>query len=580
MRQWNVNIFSKVFILILVLLAPIMALYTYSYQTSLSLIERYLKKDSLDSLIQLTRQVDTVTEQLSSFSIMFLSDPQAQSFRDIHLFPQFFNTLALKTDISNKLLLQLTNYGGNVHFALYSPASQDTIAVNSNFTYTQDYFTSSYTNRWKLQTRSGTSNNEREQKLFVRHFSMNPNSNGISESRLIIEAGINADLIADLLTNQKQPGSDPFLYIPGQAPLLNRTSNTHMVAVILSNLSFQNVKPTGNSTITIDKEEYLINYSYSKTLQGYLVNYVPLSGMVSPVVFNRNLFYTATALLLAAGMIASFLLYRHVQVPIRDLIHGVQRLKRGDFSARVTPKQNNEFRYLFDRFNEMASQIEQLIHNVYEEKLRSREATVKQLQAQINPHFLYNCLFFIKNMARIGDEEAVVKMTLHLGEYFRYTTRVEQQITSLGNELKLVDNYLAIQQLRMKRIRYQIDVPEEMQQLQVPRLIVQPIVENAVIHGIEPNPEAGEIRLTGEQTVDGWRLHIEDDGSGMSEQQLEELRNKMNQPLSEDTGCGTWNVNQRLIHLFGEQAGAQFTQAPGGGLRVTLFFPIPSPNQA
>src|SRR5690606_39681649 len=124
----------------------------------------------------------------------------------------------------------------------------------------------------------------------------------------------------------------------------------------------------------------------------------------------------------------------------------------GYFSVRLNYSARNEFSLLFARFNIMAQRIQELIENVYEEKLRRREATLKQLQSQINPHFLYNCLFFIKNMARMKNEEAVVAMSLNLGEYFRYTTRLGNQTATLAEELSVIVNYLEIQNLRMRRI--------------------------------------------------------------------------------------------------------------------------------
>ncbi len=121
----------------------------------------------------------------------------------------------------------------------------------------------------------------------------------------------------------------------------------------------------------------------------------------------------------------------------------------------------------------MAEQIQELIEKVYKETLRSREATLKQLQSQINPHFLYNCLFYIKNMASLGEKEAVVAMSLNLGEYYRYTTRLENPMTTIREEMKLIQNYLEIQTMRMQRLGYEIAIPEDMMELEIPRLLIQ-----------------------------------------------------------------------------------------------------------
>jgi two-component system sensor histidine kinase YesM len=268
--------------------------------------------------------------------------------------------------------------------------------------------------------------------------------------------------------------------------------------------------------------------------------------------------------------LASFLLYRNVQIPIRKLLGSVQRIKRGDFSARIEYHAKNEFDFLFLRFNEMAEQIQLLIENVYTEKIHSREATLKQLQSQINPHFLYNSLFFIINSAMLDDKESVVEMSENLAAFYRYTTRLENQLVTIREELEMVNHYLTIQNLRMQRLESMIDIPDKMMELRVPRLILQPLVENAIIHGIERKVEGGIIRITGEQDNQSNRIIIEDDGIGMNLEEIKRLQNKLDLPMSEEIGCGTWNVHQRLFYQFGEGSGLVFHHVPSGGIRVII----------
>lgn len=223
----------------------------------------------------------------------------------------------------------------------------------------------------------------------------------------------------------------------------------------------------------------------------------------------------------------------------------------------------------------MSKQIEELIETAYNEKLRSREATLKQLQAQINPHFLYNCLGFIINMAQLKDEEAVVSMAYNLSGYYRYTTRLEKQTATVQEEVQLIVNYLDIQKLRNGRIHYHINIPEEMMSIRIPRLLLQPIVENAVIHGVSKSYKAGEIRITG-LIVDGiFTIMIDDDGEGMVPDALVELNNKMSEPLQEEMGCGLWNVNQRMVYQFGEGSCLRFSPSSLGGLQASAVWKIP-----
>jgi two-component system sensor histidine kinase YesM len=307
-----------------------------------------------------------------------------------------------------------------------------------------------------------------------------------------------------------------------------------------------------------------------------LVDYVPLEMTLLPITKSRNFFYVSIGLLLMAGMAAAYLLYRHVQKPIAKLLQGVQQLKRGVYSARIEYRPNNEFDFLIRRFNEMAEEMQDLIEKVYAEQLRSREATLKQLQAQINPHFLYNCLYFISNMAMLEDKQSVVAMADNLGDYYRYTTRLEKMTVSVRDELQLITNYLTIQNLRMERVCYEIDIPESMLDLQIPKLLLQPLVENAVIHGLERKAGKGLIRITGESGGFGHRIVIEDNGAGMTKAQLDELRMTLDAPMGEEMGCGVWNVHQRLQHVFGASAGLVLQAADNGsGLKCIVEWKEP-----
>jgi two-component system sensor histidine kinase YesM len=133
---------------------------------------------------------------------------------------------------------------------------------------------------------------------------------------------------------------------------------------------------------------------------------------------------------------------------------------------------------------------------------------------------------------------------------------------------------LDIQKLRNGRIHYHIDIPEEMMKQQVPRLMLQPIVENAVIHGVGKSYSSGEIRITGEMSGGFCKLCVDDDGPGMTDDQLETLNHKIRGPMQEDMGYGFWNTNQRMIHQFGERSYLKFTKSDLGGFRTEIVWEI------
>jgi two-component system sensor histidine kinase YesM len=197
---------------------------------------------------------------------------------------------------------------------------------------------------------------------------------------------------------------------------------------------------------------------------------------------------------------------------------------------------------------------------------------IKQLQSQINPHFLYNCLFFINNMVRLGHDDAIVAMSHNLAEYFRYTTRTEKPLAAIRAEAKVVANYLTIQSLRMDRLQYRIDIPEQLMELEIPRLLIQPIVENSIVHGIENKRNSGTIQITGKEDHRFYYLLVEDDGMGMTTDSIAELMQKINLPLDDAMGCALWNIQQRLHIHFGEESGMRFYPSSIGGLTTEIYW--------
>jgi two-component system sensor histidine kinase YesM len=329
----------------------------------------------------------------------------------------------------------------------------------------------------------------------------------------------------------------------------------------------------GDITLKVNGISYLLTYSRVRELDGYVVNIVPLSEILTPLQMTNRFAYLVLGLLLIVGIAVSWVLYRNVQVPLRALVKGVQQIKMGQYRTRVPLQVNNEFRLIISRFNEMADQIQQLIENVLEQQLLAREAELKQLQSQINPHFLYNSLSYIISMTKLNRKDAVLQMAYHLSDYYRYTTRVENQVVKLEDELKNAEDYLSIHRMRMKRIRYGIDVMSDMLDIEVPRLILQPIVENALIHGVEALEGDGVVTITGRCAGNQCSLIVDDNGGFMTLERLQELQKLLESRLGESSdSCGLLNVHRRLQLRYGADSGLTLSMNSASGLRVELHW--------
>ncbi|UPK45491.1 sensor histidine kinase [Paenibacillus pabuli] len=571
------SLFAKINCLIVVLFIPIIIMYTYSNNVTYDVVSKELQVSNTKQLTFLSSQIDSRINQMMDLSLILSRDPNIRAFNGLNIWNDRYDKMQTRYVIQEKLMLQsgVTDIWPT-RYAVYSQQNQDVIAnYNRKTGYDEDYLKRNMSGQWTYGDQSAESQDE--MKSFYWFFTDSLAQPGmLTGSNLVIEASFSYENIQNMLDTYKEGGQgDPFFYHKGNAPILNRSADKQLSEELIRYLDEHSLEDTTQDVVKLNGKKYLVSSVKSSYLDWHLVDVVPLYRILQPISLSRNLFYLFMILLFVVGISASILLYRNIQYPIKKLIQGLRRVQRGDYSVRLHSKDQNEFSFLFHRFNDMSHQIQDLIENVFQEKIRAKEATLKQLQAQINPHFLYNCLGYIINMAQMKDEQAVVSMAHNLSAYYRYTTRVERETSSLKEEINLLVNYLDIQKLRNGRIEYHIDIPEDMLAQSVPRLMLQPIVENSVIHGVAKSYSSGEIRITGESSNGFCKIYIDDDGPGLSPDQLEALNLKMQQPLQEEMGCGLWNTNQRIMHLFGNQSYLLFGPSPLGGFRTEMVWEIP-----
>ncbi|OBZ18486.1 two-component sensor histidine kinase [Bacillus sp. FJAT-27264] len=571
------SLFAKINCLIIVLFIPIIIVYTYSNNVTFDVVSKELQVSNTKQLTFLSSQIDSRINQMMDFSLILSRDPNVRAFNGLNIWDDRYDQMQTRYVIQEKMVLQsgVTDIWPT-RYAVHSQQNKDVIAnYNRSTGYDEDYLKRNMSGKWTYGDQGGESQNKLQ--AFYWFFTDSLAQPGmLTGSNLVIEASFSYENIQNMLDKYKEGGQgDPFFYHKGNLPILNRSADKQLSEELIRYLDSHSPENTTQDVVKLNGKNYLVSSVKSSYLDWHLVDVVPLYQILQPISLSRDLFYISMILLFVVGISASILLYRNVQSPIKKLIQGLRRVQRGDYSVRLHSKDQNEFSFLFHRFNDMSHQIQDLIENVFNEKIRAREATLKQLQAQINPHFLYNCLGYIINMAQMKEQEAVISMAYNLSAYYRYTTRMERETASLNDEIKLLVNYLDIQKLRNGRIDYHIDIPEPMLSQSVPRLMLQPIVENSVIHGVAKSYSSGEIRISGERANGFCKIYVDDDGPGLNPDQLEALNRKMQQPLQEEMGCGLWNTNQRIIHLFGNQSCLIFGPSPLGGFRTEIIWEIP-----
>lgn len=567
------NTFAKIMTLIITLLIPIIIMYTLSIQTSIGVIQDEMKSMKQKDMTYLAGEIDRSVTTLSSLGYLLSEDIHIQQMQTLHLIESAYQRNDEQLRIMERLRLLNVSQRWDTQYSILSPENGQFVSTNTYLSYDLETVKKIFAPDWhyeEMVIQNMTQNR------FVRHI-VKPRSrmNNLDQAGIIVEISFPEEhIIRDLDTFKQTGKGDPFLLSSEGSSILNKSINRDMAAAITGLfIDSGDWLTSHNRIVDIGGSDYLVTFAKVHTLNWYLVDYVPLADVLQPIVKSQILFYGSVALLLAMSIMAGWMLYRNVQRPIGLLIRNVKRLQDGNYSTRITADPRNEFSYLFQRFNDMAAETERLIDKVYAEELRRREADVKQLQSQINPHFLYNCFALIRSLARLDKKESVMRLSMHLSKYYRYTTRVERLTATLREELQLLESYLEIQRFHIQHMAYRIEVPDDMLDLEVPRLLLQPIAENAVLHGIERFDGDGLITVTGHSEGLWHTIAVEDNGVGMSEEQIKQLEKELAEAPNEGTGCALWNIRQRLLFQFGPQASITFRRRAEGGVVVHLRWP-------
>jgi two-component system sensor histidine kinase YesM len=263
--------------------------------------------------------------------------------------------------------------------------------------------------------------------------------------------------------------------------------------------------------------------------------------------------------------------------PLHELSETTKLVAEGDFKTRASLSTGDEVTTLTYNFNKMIEQIEGLINDVKEEQKNLRETELKLLQAQINPHFLYNTLDNIIWLIEANKKENAMKMVSLLSEFFRTSLNKGKDIITIEQEEAHVRSYLRIQQYRYQDIlEYIISIDSAIKHENILKLTLQPLIENAIYHGIKNKRGKGMINVSGKRDGDLVVLVIEDNGRGIEEERLIYLRNLLvhSPKMSEIDGFGILNVNERIKLKYGRKYGIHIESRYGEGTKVTVSFPI------
>ena len=309
------------------------------------------------------------------------------------------------------------------------------------------------------------------------------------------------------------------------------------------------------------------------------------------------IFINFTLIMLVIVVEMGSVMKESIAKPVRELSQEAQRIARSDFSGEDIHVENrDDLGELVSIFNDMKHAMEENIKTIQEnhrmtellqqEKLENSEMEkrlnanrLELLKSQINPHFLFNTLNMIGSMADLEDAPTTEKMTQSLAQLFRYNLNTREQIVPIEMELRIAENYMYLQKMRFgSRIQYQVNTPEDVSHIRIPSFTMQPLVENAIVHGLSKKEQGGtvSVTVTEDPTSEIVTLLIEDDGLGIAEERLSALNARMHNPEENKTariGIGLGNTYRRIRTLYPEGGDLRIDAKEGVGTRITLTIP-------
>jgi two-component system sensor histidine kinase YesM len=404
-----------------------------------------------------------------------------------------------------------------------------------------------------------------------------PNAHNIQEIDGIVRARISQSTLISVLEHAIATPSTSVALFNDQGQVLS-TSGTFAytskeIREILSKVSADGRMDSWSDSLEFNGQRILLGLQAIPETDMSVVMIVPYTDILKSSNNMRNRLIFIFLLMIPLTFVLSFIVAGSATKRLRQLIRHVRKVKNGNFRIDPLPANQDEIGELTSNFNVMVENVSRLMEETYTLGREVKNKELKALQAQINPHFLYNTLDLINVMAIESSNGEISKVVDRLALFYRLSLSNGRETVTLESELRHVESYVAIQNMRFNNgILLTLKVPPELLSWEVPKIMLQPLIENAILHGIlEQDSEKGEIRVSAVEEKGDLLVEVSDDGMGMEKEVLE---NVLNRATSKGTGgFGIWNIQERIQLNYGPQYGLSFTSHFGSGTTVQIRIP-------
>lgn len=345
---------------------------------------------------------------------------------------------------------------------------------------------------------------------------------------------------------------------------------------------------TGNLTKQVEGRDmlYTMSQNLNEPVDWTVISCQPLDSlMVGQELLNRWIIAIGIIACLTALFI-SYLISRSLSRPIMELAKTIHAAAEGDLGRTANRQSGGEIEVLYEGFNHLMNTVNRLLKRVCQEQEEKSEFQFHLIQAQIKPHFLYNTLEMIQSLVDLGMGQTASRCISAMASFYRLSLNRGSEIISVQDEIRLSEQYMYLQKMRyIEYLDYHFEIPEELTRYQLPKMTLQPILENAIYHGIKEKQDHGMVSVSLEEAGEHLRFVIEDDGVGMTEETLRALQAAIRQPIPQNSGeaqrsFGMGSISLRLRLLYGGNYHFTVDSRYGSYTRVVLEIPKEMPTAA
>ncbi len=578
------SIFSRLLAsYLLLIIIPVLSIGLFSFKVSETIIDKHINNATSKTLMQIDRNINILLDQIINITNIYNLDNELEALLTAK-YPQGLERLININTVENKIL----NYSSTSDWL-----KQHTILAGTNgIVYTSNYdsntinLNSIRSQAWYQQALENT------EKIYWlnTHKNFYKNNIYIFTAVKILENALSKHTFGVLLLNIEEASlyniykdaldrNNEIFIINSEGKIISH-SQREKVGSQVDPLRFVNSLHAGNTgykTIEIDDQRYLYNYKRIEKMGWYIVQTVPLAVLAEDSTMIRTKIFVISFLCMLLCFFAALLLSKKFSRPLINLCKKIQRYKFSAHSANrfVKSASGSELHLLTTEYENIVFRLEKTINELIKEQEERRKTELQALQMQINPHFLYNTLNSIKSLVWTNHTALIEPAVNALVSLLKQTIGRTSEMITIEEEINNIKKFIFIQEIRTAYtidMHYKID--DRLKQCKIPKLLLQPIVENAIFHGIEPKQGKGKIFIYCMYFHNDIKIEIIDNGIGIAQDRLKKLITADSSPSANRlSSIGIKNVDERLKLYFGPAYGLKIESTKGVGTSVTITIP-------